>query len=272
MQSSFPQLERLIDVIAQLRDPKTGCPWDLKQTHQSLTKYLIEECYEFLAAVENDSNLQMEEEIGDVLLQVLLHAQIAKDESRFDIESVAKKLGDKLIFRHPHVFKVQDGQTKSADQVEQTWDELKQKEKKNTSGSSIDEALLSLPSLMSAQKIGKRTNKLNFDWEDYHQVVYKVEEEWQEVKEELTPHRELNLERVEEELGDLLFSVAQLARHLKLDPEMTLRKANKKFLDRFKKMEELIQVDDENLLNLSSKEIEAYWNHAKLQIKQKDHP
>jgi MazG family protein len=268
MKSNF---EKLKDVIAELRHPEHGCPWDLKQTHESLLKYLLEESYEFIEAVEEKDPKKMEEEIGDVLMQVLLHSQMASEKGKFDIESVSASLTEKLIRRHPHVFEAK--QNIDADQVLINWEKIKLEEKAREAGlvthHRISSSILNAPPLMAAFKIGKKTNDLKFDWSDYTQVVYKVEEEWQELKEELTPHREMNREATFEELGDLLFSVAQLARHLQMDPHDALRAANKKFLRRFHAMEDLMLSQGAKLEEMNQDQMDVFWNQAKVNEKTK---
>ena len=192
---SHSELLRCIEVIEKLRDPIKGCPWDLEQTHESLLKYLIEETYEFIEATELKDPKLMEEELGDVLLQILLHSTIAQE--------TTKEKGEKKY--------------------------------------SIDTKFLHAPALEAAFKIGTKSTTVNFDWQDYYQVISKVEEEWQEVKEELPPGGKFNSDRVKEEIGDLLFSVAQLARHLNLNPEECLKDANKKFIKRFQKVEDIVK-------------------------------
>lgn len=264
--------EKLTDVIKELRHPEHGCPWDLKQTHESLLKYLLEESYEFIEAVEEKDPKKMEEEIGDVLMQVLLHSQMGSEKKAFDIESVSLKLTEKLIRRHPHVF--ENNQTQiDADQVLINWEKIKLEEKARESGlishHRISSSVLNAPPLMAATKIGKKTKDLKFDWDDYTQVTYKVEEEWQELKEELTPHREFNRAAIFEELGDLLFSVAQLARHLDMDPHDALRAANKKFLRRFHAMEDLMLEKNVQLEEMNQEQMDVYWNQAKVNEKSK---
>lgn len=254
-----PELHKLIDVISALLHPKTGCPWDLEQTHKSLLPFLLEESYEFMNAVENGDDHEMKDEIGDVLLQVLLHAKIASKEKRFDLEDVAKNLADKMIRRHPHVFN-NSGEKITESEVKENWQKIKQAEKEKNSDKKtvINKDDLCFPALYSAYKIGKKTRHLNFDWEEVSQVMYKVEEEWQELKEELAPAKP-NKERIAEELGDFLFSTAQLARHLDLDPEDILRSANKKFVNRFQNMEELIADDKLNIKSLDQSQLDHYW-------------
>ncbi len=253
------QFEKLVEVIAKLRHPKDGCPWDLKQTHQSLLKYLIEESYEYLEAVEKKDPEKMEEELGDVLLQVLLHCRIGEENSTFNLESVSKSLAEKLIRRHPHIFsKVEAGL--SADQVVTKWNEIKEKEKGKKKKTHIDSSFLNYPALLSAYEIGNKTSKINFDWNNHHDVIEVVQSEWDELKEELHQN---DTEKIEEEMGDLLFSMAQLARHLNIDPETTLRNANKKFIRRFQKMEEFINNDNIVLETLSQQEMAVYGDKVK---------
>jgi MazG family protein len=175
------EFKKLQDVVKQLRDPKEGCPWDLKQTHQSLLPYLIEESFEFINAADSQDSPHMEEELGDILLQVLLHSAIGEQDNRFNLETISKKLADKLIRRHPHVFKEKDSDINS-EQVEANWEKIKQEEKRKKGEkqvSFINESLLNLPSMLSSFKIGKKTEKVGFDWDNYGQVIWKVEEEWQ---------------------------------------------------------------------------------------------
>lgn len=257
---AHPELERCVEVVKALRHPKTGCPWDLEQTHETLLKYLIEEAYEFVEAVEKKDPKLMEEEAGDVLFQVLLHTTMGEERGDFSLESSAKVLADKLIRRHPHVFKTNEVLT--PDQVLENWQKIKVTEKGERKHT-IDEKYLHAPALESSYKIGKKSTSVNFDWENYQQVVMKVEEEWQEVKEELPPNGQFNKERVKEEIGDLLFSVAQLARHLDLNPEECLRDANKKFISRFKKVEDMVKASGRKLEDTPQAELEEFWVKVK---------
>lgn len=260
------EIEKLTQVIKELRDPQKGCPWDLEQTHQSLNPYLIEESYEFIEACENSRDDDMEDELGDILLQILLHAQIASERGSFNFESICQNLREKIVRRHPHVFG-DNQQVISTSEVIENWDKIKQTEEAK-SETHIKSSLANAPSLYSAYKIGNKTKKINFDWDDPIQVMYKVEEEWQELKEELGPLQsstgKINPDRVNEELGDFLFSMAQLARHLGVNPEESLRQANQKFISRFQKMEKLIKEDrNEGLDGLNQSEMDFYWNRVK---------
>jgi len=264
---NYPEFERLVDVVNALRHPETGCPWDLEQTHQSLLRYLMEESYEFMHAVEQKNDTHMNEEIGDVLLQVLLHCRLGQERGAFDLESASKGLADKLVRRHPHVFEASDKKIDS-DQVVENWDKIKKAEKPKAD-SEIPNDVLNFPSLFSSYKIGKKTEKLNFDWDDAGQVLYKVEEEWQELKEQLAPGLTPNSEAIEEELGDFLFTVAQLARHLSKEPEECLRRANVKFLKRFHAMEKLLKADGKNFEEMTQMQLDHYWNQVKQMQKNK---
>jgi MazG family protein len=261
-----PNFEKLVAVIEKLRDPDKGCPWDKEQTHKSLLPYLIEESYEFLHATEENNTQKMEDELGDVLLQVLLHGQIGKENNHFDIESISNVLAEKLIRRHPHVFEENFDKIDS-DQVVSNWEDIKVSEK-SSEQRRIDQSYLAFPSLLSAYKIGKKTKKLKFDWDNPIQVLDKVEEELQELKDEFfVKEGKISPEKMHEEMGDLLFSMAQLARHLKINPEEALRDANRKFIRRFYKVEDLIALDDKILENMNQAEMDVYWDLVKKEEK-----
>ena len=257
------EFEQLVQVVKALRDPETGCPWDLQQDHKSLLPFLFEESYEYKEAVESGDFDHMQEEIGDVLLQVVLHSQLANEAGKFNIESVSKTIREKIVRRHPHVFDNPEGKKISTQEVKENWNQIKADEKQDQSYKrAIKKKIINAPSLTSAYEIGRKTEKLNFDWDNAQQVAYKVEEEWQELKEELMPAK-INKERVAEELGDFLFSAAQLARHLDLDPEEILRDANKKFLKRFYKMEDYVIEDGKSFESMTQEQLDVYWNEAK---------
>lgn len=257
---NYPELERCIEIVKTLRHPKEGCPWDLKQNHQSLLKYLIEESYEFVEAVEKLDSYAMEEEIGDVLFQVLLHTTIAEETGAFSLESAAKYLADKLIKRHPHVFKEKNIKL-TPEQVLKQWQEIK-KEEKGEQIYSMEEKLLHAPSLEASFNIGKKSTSLNFDWSHHSEVLDKVEEELDELKVEIQAKNQAP-QKIKEEIGDLLFSVAQLARHLNLNPEECLREANKKFIGRFQKVEDLVKADNKLITTTPQHELETYWKKVK---------
>lgn len=253
----YPNFANLIQTIKALRDPKTGCPWDLEQDHKSLTKYLIEESYEYVHAVDSENSNKMRDELGDVLLQVVLNSQIANEANQFDIEDVAKAINDKMIERHPHVFNPSDEKI-NADEVLNRW--VKSKAKKTKSFFNEEEVYL--PSLIAANKIGHKSAQVNFDWENPMQVFDKVKEEMLEVSEEITKEKQ-DLNAIEDEIGDLLFSTAQLARHFNIDPEEALRKANLKFIKRFTKLEAHLKEKNLDIQKLSVPELEENWQEIK---------
>lgn len=256
---SYPQFERLVSIIAKLRHPTEGCPWDLKQTHQSLLKYLIEEAYEFVSATENGTPAEMEDELGDVLLQVVLHAQLGSEKGHFNIESVAKNLSDKMERRHPHVFGAIEN-TITPEQVKENWAKIKTVEKNLQT--KIDKDVLNFPALFSANKIGEKTNRMKFDWPGPKEVEEVVHSEWKEFKDELDAQTP-DPKKVKEEFGDLLFSLAQLGRHLGINPEMALKDANAKFLKRFHAMEKLIANAGEDIDQMNQMEMDVFWKQVK---------
>ncbi len=255
----YKNLEKAIDVIAQLRDPINGCPWDLEQNHKSLLKYLIEESYEYIHAVEENDPKKMEEELGDVLLQVLLHSQIASETKAFDIDSVAKVLAEKMIYRHPHVFD-KDNFKATSDEVTANWKKLK---KKKDFSINVDDAYA--PSLTASNILGAKSQDVNFDWDHIDDVLAKVEEELQEVKDEMETME--SKERLYEEIGDLLFSVAQLSRHLEIDPEQALKDANLKFVKRVNLVEQAVRQDGHEMNQLPTETLEKYWQDVKQELR-----
>lgn len=247
---NYPNLERLIEIISILRS-ENGCKWDREQTHDSLKRNMIEEAYEAVDAIDDNDFPHMKEEFGDVLLQVVLHSQIAKEENKFDIEDVAKEISDKLVHRHPHVFG--DVKVTSTDEILDNWEKLKKEEKPERT-SIMDGISKSQAALMSAQKISKKAVKVGFEWPDENSLYDCVMSEIQEFKEAKTQ------EEKEEELGDLLFAVVNLARWNKIDAEQALLKANKKFINRFREME---KNADKELEQLSFEEWDNLWKKAK---------
>ena len=253
----YKNFEELVLVIAKLRAPD-GCPWDREQTHKSLKPNMVEEAYETVDAIDEDNMPHLKEELGDVLLQVLLHSQIASERGDFDIESVSKELKEKLIHRHPHVF----GQTKvkDADEVKKNWDILKAQEKTERK-SAMDGLSKSMSALMSAQKISKRAVKQGFEWPDENSLYECLYSEILEFKE---AEKEHDKNHMKDELGDILFAVVNLARWNKIDSEQALLNANKKFEKRFRKMEELAVKP---LKEYSFEEYDNLWKQAKKELR-----
>ena len=266
----YSNLTKTIEIIRKLRDPKDGCPWDLEQDHKSLLKYLIEESYEYCHAVEEKNTSHMEEELGDVLLQVLLHSQIASETDQFDIESVAKVLGEKMILRHPHVFK-DKSIASTSEEVLKNWKEIKAIEKRKdvpAHNHHITKEDAYAPALLASNNIGQKSGEINFDWDQVDDVLKKVEEELDEVKEEMKIRGPK--EKMEEEIGDLLFSVAQLSRHLDIEPENALKQANLKFIKRVNLVEDKVTQDGHQMTDLKTSVLEEYWQKVKQELKNSD--
>jgi len=254
----YHELQSCIETINRLRDPKNGCPWDLEQTHESLLKYLIEESYEYIEAVKKANSSEMEDELGDILLQVILHAKIASEENHFDLESVARNLKNKIIRRHPHVFSSKDREL-SKDEVIKEWEKIKANEKQ-TKDYILKEKLRFGPSLDASHRIGEKSRTIHFDWNNAEDVWAKVEEELKELRVEIDVN---NKEKIFEEMGDLLFSLAQYARHLGFNAEDCLQAANKKFLDRFHKVEDHFRARSLDISKATQEELEKTWSEIK---------
>lgn len=253
MEKKYKNLEELIDVVAKLRAPD-GCPWDREQTHTSLRPNMLEEAYEAVDAIDENDMAHLREELGDVLLQVLLHSQIASESNEFTLDDVAKELKEKLIHRHPHVFGT--AKINNADDVLKTWDKLKSEEKTERK-SAMDGLSRSQAALISAQKISKRAVKTGFEWPNEESLYDCVMSEIKEFKE---AEIEKDKNHMEEEMGDILFAIVNLARWNKIDAEQALLKANKKFEKRFRKMEDLATKP---LNDYSFEEFDNLWKQAK---------
>jgi tetrapyrrole methylase family protein/MazG family protein len=266
------EISDLLAIMAKLRAPD-GCPWDRKQTHASLLNYLIEESYEFIDAVEAGDKANMCEELGDVLLQVVFHAQLAQETGDFDFAAVVQGIADKLVRRHPHVF----GELKleNAEAVEVKWAELKQAEKQGKgepagAGAAPDakpagglgEVPKHLPAMIKADKLQKRAAGYGFDWPDWKGPAAKIREELVELEAEADAS-ERDPDRLEDEFGDLLFAAVNLGRFFKLDPERAMARANRKFTSRYGKMEEMARSEGKDFGALPLEEKEAYWVRVK---------
>lgn len=253
-QAELPQMQRLIGIMAQLRDKETGCPWDVEQTSRSIARYCLEEAYEVVDAIESDDMSALQEELGDLLLQVVFHAQMAKEDGLFNIEQVAQSISDKMVRRHPHVFG--EVQVKDGEHVHANWEAIKAEERseKQNDPSILADIPKAFPSLLRAQKLQKRAAHVGFDWPEAEPIYAKVEEELEEVRTATSPaHRA-------EEIGDLLFAVVNLARHYGVEAEEALRAANHKFESRFRYIEENTHKPlEDSCLD----EMEALWVKAK---------
>lgn len=261
------EFSALLKVVEDLRGPD-GCPWDKEQTHQTLTRFAIEEAFELAEAIDGGNDAHMCEELGDLLLQVVLHAEIARQDGRFDVNDVIAGLNSKMIRRHPHVFG--DVKVGSSAEVLANWSDIKKAEKaakgaakkpSENGSSGLFDIPVGLPSLIRSQKIGEKTRKVDFDWSSVGDVWKKVVEEHGELAAELGGVGDR--ERIESELGDVLFSLAQLARHLQLDSEQALRKANTRFESRFEKMQSFVASDGKDWMKLTPEEKNEYWERAK---------
>jgi len=248
----------LREIMAKLRAPD-GCPWDREQTHQSIKEYFLEEVYEFLEAVEEGSVPHMREELGDLLLQVIFHAQMASEQDHYDIDDVIQELSDKLVRRHPHVFG--EVAVSGSEEVVVNWDAIKNAEKgKETRKSRLDGIPVNYPALMKAKKLQVRAAKDGFDWPDAAPIWDKLDEEIGEVKEAI---QENDPDHLEDEIGDLLFVAVNLARKLGVDPEIALQRANRKFESRYRGMEALIESRGQKLSDLDLVAQDKLWDEVK---------
>ena len=255
------QLRALIDVMAKLRDPVDGCAWDLQQDHASIAPYTIEEAYEVQDAIEQNDMEALRDELGDLLLQVVFQARIGEESGHFDFADIAQSITDKMIRRHPHIFG--DHEYRSAEEQRQAWEDMKAEERQAKNATRLlDDVATTLPAMMRAFKLQKRAARVGFDWPDSQQVLAKVKEELAEVEAELTPDQ-MDQHRVQDEIGDVLFSVINLARKLNIDPEEALKSTNKKFTNRFNYVEEAIVSNGNNLKDTPLDEMEDLWQRAK---------
>ncbi|MGE5624270.1 MAG: nucleoside triphosphate pyrophosphohydrolase [Bacillota bacterium] len=256
------ETQRLLEIMAKLRDPDQGCPWDRQQTFRSIAPYTVEEAYEVADAIERGDFGALREELGDLLLQVVYHARMAEEEGRFGFEDVARGIGDKLTARHPHVFG--DADIRTAEQQSLDWETRKAGERAvREQVGALDGVPASLPALTRAEKLQKRAARVGFDWSELGPVFAKIREELVELERELETGRPR--ERVEDELGDVLFAVANLARKLSVDPEQALRGTNRKFERRFRHMERRLAEKGLKPEDVSLEEMDAHWDDAKRQ-------
>jgi MazG family protein len=260
--------EKLVAVQARLR-AKDGCPWDREQTHQTLRTYLIEEAYEVLDALESGDDKKFAEELGDLLLQIVFHSEIARSEKRFDVSDVIREIHDKMVRRHPHVF----GETKAKNSAEvlKNWEQIKAEERRAAGGgakaaeekkaeSLLDGISRGLPATIEGFQLTRRAGRIGFDWEQAEDVLEKIAEESAELRRALA---DSETELIEEEIGDLLFAAVNVARFLHVDPEIALKKANAKFSRRFRAMERLAEASGRKLADVPRAEMEAFWDAVK---------
>ena len=257
--NKLESISKIRKVIKILRDPIDGCPWDLKQDYNSLAPYSIEEAYELVDAIENNDIEEIKSELGDLLLQVILISQVADDKGDFNFDDVANEISKKIIRRHPQIF---DKNYNENDLPHESWEKIKKLEKNKITNTknTLDQVEKNIPTLLRSLKIQKKAASLNFDWENETQVLNKIDEEIHELKDALKVN---NKKMIEEELGDLLFTIINLSRRLNLDPEQTIRKANKKFITRFNEMENFIEDNKLKWHNLKKHDFKNPWNKVK---------
>ena len=260
-------IERLLEIMRRLRDPDTGCPWDIEQTFDTIAPYTIEEAYEVADAIERKDWPELEGELGDLLLQTVYHTAMGEEDGTFSFQSVVRAISDKMVARHPHVFG-EESRDKSAEQQTRDWEAIKATERaRKKQGGALDGVAVGLPALLRAYKLQNRSARVGFDWPSTDQVIDKIQEEAAELveaRDELT-HAEMT-----EEFGDLMFVMANLARHLNIEPEAALRAANAKFTRRFEcveaKLKEMGKSPDQSDLA----EMDALWNAVKIDERNKD--
>ena len=263
--------ERLVRLQASLRAPN-GCPWDVEQTHLTLRTYLIEEAYEVLEALESGNDAKFAEELGDLLLQVVFHAQIATEQGRFTAADVVREIHQKMVRRHPHVFG--EKRAKDATEVLKNWEQIKAEERRAESGkgsssvkseevpaSLLDGIPHTLPAVMQGFQLTRRASRIGFDWGNVDGVVEKLQEELAELRNAQSAQ---SSRHIEEELGDVLFAAVNLARFLKVDPEIALKRTNAKFSSRFREMERLARASGRVLADVPREEMESLWDQAKI--------
>ncbi len=263
-------IDRLLTVMARLRHPEDGCPWDLVQRAETIVPHTIEEAYEVAEAIETGDLAAEMDELGDLLFQVVFYAQLAEEDDRFNFDDIAAAHADKMISRHPHVFSKEDN--RQAHNVNILWEERKARERAekaaragNAAPSILDGITRGLPAATRATKLQKRAARVGFDWPEVGQVLEKLDEEMLELKELLgDPESRHESAAIEDELGDVLFAVVNLARHLEIDPERALRGANRKFERRFRFVEQSFENEGVNLSDVGLPEMESAWQEAKL--------
>ncbi|WP_420724043.1 nucleoside triphosphate pyrophosphohydrolase [Hwanghaeella sp. LZ110] len=259
-------IDRLLAVMARLRDPNGGCPWDLQQDFTSIAPYTIEEAYEVADAIERGDRNDLKDELGDLLLQVVFHARMAQEEGSFDFDAVAGAITDKMIRRHPHVFGShvfgKDG-ADTPDKVKASWEETKAAERaqKGQDDSALSGVARALPALIRAEKLSKRAARVGFTWSEPSEVFRDLEEEVEELKEVIAEGGDPD--RLEDEMGDILFVAANLARMLKVDPEKALARTNRKFEMRFRAVEAAVAADGKRVEDVPLAELDQHWNAAK---------
>ena len=260
------EIETLLQIMADLRNPESGCPWDIKQTFETIAAYTVEEAYEVADAIERNDMEELKSELGDLLFQVVFHAQMASEREQFNFADVVSAISDKLVRRHPHVFG--DDDTRDEAKLYSDWEKHKKKERaqKQVSGEQkhagyLDGIASAMPALRWSEKLQKRAAHHGFDWDDITPVFNKLDEEIGELKAEIV-HQD-NQQRIVDEMGDILFASVNLSRHLGVNPEQALRDSNRKFISRFEIVEQLLRSDGRQMEDCSVEVLEDYWRKAK---------
>lgn len=266
---SIMPMNDLLALMSRLRDPKTGCPWDVEQTFETIAPYTIEEAYEVREAISNNDYDNLKDELGDLLLQIVFHSKIAEESKLFCFEDVVQNICTKIVERHPHVFG--DAKIETVNEQLESWEDIKAKERENRSKSqseplsALGGVSIAYPALLRAEKLQKRAARVGFDWKKIEPVLNKLDEEVSELNEVLNGN--CDKLRLEEELGDILFTCVNIARHINVDPETALHKANKKFIQRFQHVEKLLKEEvNKKPENADLADLEERWTRAK-QIK-----
>jgi len=254
------QMQRLVNIMKKLRDKNEGCPWDLEQTHESLRKYILEEAYEVIEAIEDNEPTELKKELGDLLLQIIFQSQIADEKGNFNIEDVAESISDKLERRHPHIFG--EKKTLTPDQVKNNWEIIKKE--KECKKRILDGVPRSFNALLRSLRLQQKAGAVGFEWHNAYDILEKVKEEITELEEGI---KKSDPENIEEELGDILFVLVNLAKKLNVNPEDALQKANNKFIGRFNYIEEKVERSGGKLQDRTLEELDAIWNESKRHVK-----
>jgi len=253
-------IDRLLEIMASLRNPQTGCPWDVEQTFSTIAPYTIEEAYEVADAIERNAMDELRDELGDLLFQIVFHARMAEESGQFDFNDVVEAICDKMERRHPHVFG--DATVVSAEEQSRAWEQHKSAEREHHE-SALDGVALALPSLMRAEKLQRRAARVGFDWPDISGPLGKCHEEIAEIERAL---QQQDQEEIAAEIGDLLFSVVNLARFAAVDPEEALRGSNLRFTRRFRQVESLVEAQGKEMTGMPLQELDALWDDAKKSV------
>lgn len=265
MSDKSNEIDRLLEIMAALRDPENGCPWDIEQTFKTISAYTIEEAYEVADAIERMDMHDLKDELGDLLFQVVFHARMAEEQGDFNFADVTRAISEKLVRRHPHVFG--DKVAGSHEELHRAWEQHKKEERrasKHKQNSLLDGIASTMPALRWSSKLQKRAAHHGFDWDDVAPVFDKLQEEIAELKAEID--HDDNHARIADELGDILFACVNLSHHLDVNPEQALRDSNIKFISRFNVVEQLLREDDRLMDDCSVEELESYWQQAKAEL------